>query len=47
LDDSELDRFMKESELADYQRPRIYEFAQALPRTATGKINRKALRESK
>ena len=47
LDDSELDRFMKESELADYQRPRIYKFAEALPRTATGKINRKALRQGK
>jgi len=47
LDDAELDRFMKESELADYQRPRIYEFAEALPRTATGKINRKALRQGK
>ena len=47
LDDSELDRFMKESELADYQRPRTYEFAEALPRTATGKVNRKALREER
>ena len=47
LDDSELDRFMKESELADYQRPRVYELTEALPRTATGKINRKALRQGK
>ena len=47
LDDSELDRFMKESELADYQRPRIYELTEALPRTATGKISRKALRQGK
>ena len=45
LSDKELDQFMKESELADYQRPRIYEFAETLPRTATGKINRRALRE--
>ena len=47
LNDNELDQFMKESELADYQRPRIYEFAEALPRTATGKINRKDLRQGK
>ncbi len=47
LDDRELDSFMKESALADYQRPRVYEFAEALPRTATGKINRKALRQGK
>ncbi len=41
----ELDLFMKESELSNYQRPRIYEFVDTLPRTATGKVNRKALRE--
>ncbi len=41
----ELDSFMKESELADYQRPRIYEIIEELPKTATGKINRKALRK--
>jgi long-chain acyl-CoA synthetase len=45
LKEDELEKFMKGSELADYQRPRIYEFLEALPRTATGKINRKALRE--
>ena len=45
LTDRELDRFMKDSELADYQRPRLYAFPEALPRTATGKVNRKALRE--
>ena len=44
LSDEELDRFMKESELADYQRPRIYTFKETLPRTATGKIDRKVLR---
>jgi fatty-acyl-CoA synthase len=43
----DLDSYMKDSELADYQRPRIYEFIKDLPRTATGKINRKALREDK
>jgi len=45
LTEAELDRFMKDSDLADFQRPRIYEFLDDLPRTATGKINRKALRE--
>ncbi len=45
LSKDELDRFMKDSDLADFQRPRIYEFINELPRTATGKINRKALRE--
>jgi len=44
LSNQELDRFMKESELADYQRPRLYDFVKGLPRTATGKIDRKALR---
>jgi acyl-coenzyme A synthetase/AMP-(fatty) acid ligase len=45
LKEDALEKFMKGSELADYQRPRIYEFLETLPRTATGKINRKALRE--
>lgn len=45
LTDQELDRFMKDSELADFQRPRVYQFLEALPRTATGKIDRKALRK--
>ena len=45
LSDQDLDRFMKESELADYQRPRAYDFVEGLPRTATGKIDRRALRE--
>lgn len=44
LTSEDLDRFMKESELADYQRPRLYDFVEGLPRTATGKVNRKALR---
>ncbi len=47
LSKDELDAFMKDSDLADFQRPRIYEFIEDLPRTATGKINRKALREGK
>ena len=45
LSNQDLDRFMKESELADYQRPRVYDFVEGLPRTATGKIDRRALRE--
>jgi fatty-acyl-CoA synthase len=45
LTEADLDKFMKESEIAGYMRPRIYEFTEALPRTATGKVNRKALRE--
>ncbi len=45
LTGEDLDRFMKDSELADYQRPRMYVFSELLPRTATGKVNRKALRD--
>lgn len=41
----DLEIFMKDSELADYQRPRAYKFVEMLPRTATGKMNRKALRD--
>ncbi|MDI3317234.1 MAG: class I adenylate-forming enzyme family protein [Bacillota bacterium] len=44
LTSEELDRFMRESELSDYQRPRIYEFVTELPRTGTGKIDRRSLR---
>ena len=44
LTNQDLDQFMKESELADYQRPRLYDFVEGLPRTATGKIDRKVLR---
>ena len=32
-------------DLADYQRPRAYEFVDALPRTNTGKLNRAELRK--
>lgn len=45
LTEQELDKFMKGSELASYQRPRLYEFVEGLPRTATGKIDRKVLRQ--
>jgi fatty-acyl-CoA synthase len=44
LTQKDLDEFMRESELADFQRPRLYEILDSLPRTATGKLNRKALR---
>ncbi len=45
LSEEELDQYMKDSELADYQRPRMYKFLESLPRTATGKIDRKVLRQ--
>ncbi len=45
LTEAKLDQFMKDSDLADFQRPRMYEFLNDLPRTATGKIHRKELRE--
>lgn len=42
----ELDAWCKNhDELADYQRPRQYEFVEHLPRTSTGKIDRRALRD--
>jgi long-chain acyl-CoA synthetase len=40
-----LERFMAASPLSGYQRPRAYHFVEALPRTATNKLNRRALRE--
>jgi len=42
----ELDAFLRSGPLSRYQRPRLYEFVSQLPRTATGKINRRALREA-
>jgi fatty-acyl-CoA synthase len=36
---------VENDELADYQRPREYEFREKLPRTNTGKKNRSALRD--
>ncbi|MDB6176990.1 AMP-binding protein [Paracoccus sp. Z330] len=38
-------RRLAESELARYKQPRKYIWLDALPRTATGKINRRALRQ--
>ncbi|WP_313805185.1 class I adenylate-forming enzyme family protein [Sphingobium sp.] len=46
LDAEALDRFIRQSSLSDYQRPRAYHFVEALPYTATNKLNRKALREA-
>jgi fatty-acyl-CoA synthase len=43
-----LDAWCRRSEaLAAFKRPREYRFAQSLPRTATGKLDRSALRELK
>lgn len=42
-----LDAFVKASDLSQYQRPRVYIFLDTLPKTSTGKLNRKALREAK
>lgn len=44
-DDAELKEFVK-SRLAPYKYPRLIEFIDALPKTATGKIQRFRLRES-
>jgi acyl-CoA synthetase (AMP-forming)/AMP-acid ligase II len=46
LDDPQLDQFLRSSSLSDYQRPRAYHFVDALPYTATNKLNRKALRDA-
>jgi acyl-coenzyme A synthetase/AMP-(fatty) acid ligase len=46
LTEAELDAFLRQSDLSPYQRPREYEFVTDLPRTSTGKVNRKALREA-
>jgi fatty-acyl-CoA synthase len=42
----DLDRFLLSSALSNYQRPRTYAFVEELPKTSTGKIDRRALRES-
>lgn len=42
----ELDRFLLDSPLSNYQRPRSYAFVQELPKTSTGKVDRRALREA-
>lgn len=40
----ELDAFVTTSDLSNYQRPREYVFIKELPRTATGKLDRRTLR---
>jgi len=46
LDAERLERWCRDSDdLADYQRPRAYEFAETLPRNNPGKLDRAALRE--
>lgn len=47
LDEAALDAFMKASDLSPYQRPRAYHFVKSLPRTATNKLDRKALRSAR
>jgi fatty-acyl-CoA synthase len=44
LTEADLDAFLRQSELSDYQRPRRYVFAETMPRTSSGKLNRRALR---
>jgi len=46
LSTEDLDRFLRESPLSNYQRPRSYVFTDQLPRTASGKLSRKLLREA-
>lgn len=45
ISEAALDAFAKQSALSNYQRPRAYHFVEELPRTSTGKVNRRALRE--
>ena len=45
LDGDALDRYLRQSDLSPYQRPRAYTFLAELPRTATHKISRRALRQ--
>jgi fatty-acyl-CoA synthase len=46
LDAATLDAFVRASDLSPYQRPRAYVFVEEFPRTATNKVNRRALRET-
>lgn len=45
VDKIELDTFMKQSNLSNYQRPRAYHIVESLPRTSSGKVDRRQLRE--
>jgi len=46
LDAATLDKHVRTSDLSSYQRPRQYNFVAELPRTATNKVLRRALRET-
>ncbi|NEW36040.1 acyl--CoA ligase [Nocardia cyriacigeorgica] len=46
LTETELAAFVVDSSLSGYQRPRQFHFVSSLPRTATNKLNRRALRDS-
>jgi acyl-coenzyme A synthetase/AMP-(fatty) acid ligase len=45
LSADELDSFWKEGALADFKRPRTYQFVTALPRNAMGKLVRQSVAE--
>ena len=44
--EAELDAHVRDSDLADYQRPRVYRFVDELPKGPTGKVSRRLLRNS-
>ena len=44
--EEELDRFCRESTLANYKRPRAYLFFDEIPRNAANKVLRRVLREN-
>ena len=46
LDAAALERYVLRSDLSSYQRPRAYHFVAELPRTATNKVLRRALKET-
>jgi long-chain acyl-CoA synthetase len=45
LTEAALDAHVRRSPLSSYQRPRLYALVESLPHTATGKVNRRALRQ--
>jgi long-chain acyl-CoA synthetase len=45
LTEDDLKRFMADSDLSRYQQPREFHFVESLPKTATNKLNRRALRQ--
>jgi acyl-coenzyme A synthetase/AMP-(fatty) acid ligase len=46
LDAATLERYVRDSDLSSYQRPRNYHFVAELPRTSTNKVLRRVLREN-